>query len=253
MSAKRGVLLPARVLIIGLIGLAGLAGLGGCKKEPAWKGHKFETRPMKNDVETELPEGLLRQIESVYYVYGLPDAEADGEKPKEDESSRIDGPKIDSLRTQAVLPSQFSPLKVYLIEKNRGILGQKNLELAYGPGGGELDLAHFVAPKNGSFYLAFEFMPALKEARRRVFYLSNSVKRQQGSEVLGSGCDTYFDVSGAFAKAMEGPGFLLNTTDGRHVSALAGTFFFAVAEDGKLYLARLTIRDSGQRSLQCRR
>jgi hypothetical protein len=48
------------------------------------------------------------------------------------------------------------------------------------------------------------------------------------------------------------PGFLVNTTDGRHVGALAGTYFFVGFEDGKLRIASLVVSDTRFRSLQCR-
>ena len=50
---------------------------------------------------------------------------------------------------------------------------------------------------------------------------------------------------------MKGEGLLLNTTDGRHVSALAGTYFFAAVHDGKLHLASLVIKDSLRQDLMC--
>lgn len=152
------------------------------------------------------------------------------------------------------LPTEFAPIKAYLIEKNRGILGRHHVELSFGPGGGEIDLRDFVENKNGSFRWAVEFVPeAPPEAERKVFFLSNSVRRKRGHEVIGNGCNRYYDVTSAFAHAMKGHGFLVNTTDDRHVSALAGTYFFAVKHEGKLLLAQLTVRDSGQRALQCRR
>lgn len=158
------------------------------------------------------------------------------------------------IESHISLPTEFAPLKVYLIEKNRGILQRQNVSIEFGPGGGELDLRDLVQNKSGSFRLAVEFLAdAPPEAVRKVFYLSNSVRRKRGSEVIGNGCNRYYDITSVFTKAMKSKGLLLNTTDQRHVSALAGTYFFAVKHEGKLNLAQLTIRDSGQRALHCRR
>lgn len=204
-------------------------GLLACKKEPPWRRREFATRDLSrstNDV--ELPQKLWDLI-----------SDTDGEE-------RTSAP----VGVEAL--TEFVPVTVYLIEKNRGILRGGDLKLQYGPGGGELDLHDYVQEKNGSFRVAMEFMPELA-GERRIYFLSNSVVRERDRAVLGSGCDTYFDISGAFAREMKEDGFLVNTTDGRHVSALAGTYFFAMKHAGKLRLAQLTIRDSARRVLQCRR
>jgi hypothetical protein len=239
-----------------------ILGLAGCEKEPEWKKHQFSSHNVKANLETELPQGLLHQIEGLLKAGGEKKEGGHeggggegGQAQAEGGHAQAEGGHEggEGSRAQNVLPSEFSPLKVYLIEKNKGILGNENSELQYGPGGGELDLRDYVAPKNGSFYFAVEFMPALEKAERKVYFLSNSVVRKLGGVTLGSGCEAYYDVTSAFKKAMSHEGFLVNTTGGRHVSALAGTYFFAAASEGKLYLARLTVRDSSQRSLQCHR
>jgi hypothetical protein len=236
--------------------LAAALTVAACSKGPAWKKNTFASRAMKTEIEAEMPTSLLSELEAMVNKAGAsgggggheqkPEAKSEG---KAEGSEHGGGGEPASI---SALPSQFSPLKVYLIEKNRGLLGREHFELTYGPGGGELDLRDFVQPRNGSFYFAVEFMPALEKAERRVFFLSNSRIRQLGKETYGSGCNTYFDVSKAFAANMGKDGFLVNTSDGRHVSALAGIYFFAAVADGKLHLAHLTVRDSGQKALQCR-
>jgi hypothetical protein len=149
------------------------------------------------------------------------------------------------------LPSVFSPVRVYLVEKNQGILTKGHTEIILPAGGGEIDLNEFVQPKNGSFYFTAEFLPNLAKAERRVFFLSGAPERDLQGESFGAGCRTYFDVSSVFNKTVAREGFLVNTTDGRHISALAGTYFFAAAHEGKLYLASLIVKDSVRRKLQC--
>ena len=148
-------------------------------------------------------------------------------------------------------PTVFSPLKVYLIEKNPGILQNGNTQIDFGPGGGEIDFRDFVDPHNGSFYFVADFMPDLEDAVRNVYYLSRAEKRKIGKDTFGAGCESYFNVTTAFTKALKGTGFLVNTTAGRHISALAGSYFFTAAAKGKLYLASLTIRDSADHKFQC--
>lgn len=157
------------------------------------------------------------------------------------------------LAKDAEVVTEFVALKAYLIEKNRGILGRENFALEFPVGGGEIDLSDFLQPLRGSFYFATEFLPDLDPKMKKVFFLSNSPTRVLTGSKVGAGCDAYYDVTSAFDKAMAGTGFLVNTTDGRHVGALAGTYFFGGFEGGKLRIASLVVRDSKFRPLHCRR
>lgn len=218
--------------------------LCSCKAEPAWKSHAFVSHDMSQSAnDAELPSDLWNKIESLLKE-GQSEAKQDAKS-----DTKSEGASAKAL----TLPSEFVPLKVYLIEKNRGILKSGNTELLYGPGGGELDFKNFLEPLKGSFRLAVEFLPGVDATQRRVFFLSNGIKRKVGTETLGAGCDVYFDVTSSFSRVMKGEGFLLNTTDHRHVSAMAGTLFFAAVHDGKLHLAQLSIRDSRFKSLHCQR
>ena len=172
------------------------------------------------------------------------------------EAGGAEGGKAAELE-KGVLPTEFAPLKVYLVEKNRGVLHGINHEIVFGPGGGEIDLQDFVENRKGSFYFAVEFMPDLPVEKastgRKIFFLSNSVRRHNKAETIGNGCHNYYDITTSFDAAMKTDGYALNTTDLRHVSALAGTFFFVMKTEGKLSIAQLTIKDSSHRALQCRR
>lgn len=206
--------------------------LSACSSEPpAWKKNRFTevsvTEPLSRN---HLPRGLWNQIRGVLHSEAL---ESDPEK-------------------SGSLPSIFVPLKVYFVEKNKGILHRGHTAVQFAAGGGDLDLSEFIRDKNGSFYLAVEFLPEMDDVKRRVFFLSDGVQRRIGQEVVGAGCNVYFDISKAFARAMKKEGLLLNTSDARHVSALAGTYFFAAAKGEKLYLSALRIKDSKHKSLQCR-
>ena len=219
----------------------------GCEKGPAWKKHMFAKVDMTRAPmdEVRLPRSLWEKIEGLLHSAHGPGAGGGGHGGG--------GGPVDAA-PKAGLPTVFKPLKVILIEKNHGILQRGTSELVYGPGGGELDLKDFVNEKSGSFYFLVEFAPEeLEGVDRKVFFLSNSLIRKKGDERVGTGCNTYFDVSTAFRKAASDKGFLVNTTEGRHISALAGSYFFAAVHEGKLNLASLVIRDTSQRSLQCKR
>ncbi len=204
--------------------------LASCTKVPRYKKKAYSERAMNSvTAGVELPVSLWAKLEAV------PGAKAANEP----------------------WPTKFFGIRVFLSEKNRGILGGTNHELVYGEGGGELDLADFLQTKNGSFHIAVEAMiegrPEKPKPVRQVFYLSNAVKRHLGNEAVGAGCGTYHDITGFFDGAMKSEGIQANTTAGRHVSTLAGTYFFAIPYEHHLYLAHLTIKDSRFRVLHCRR
>lgn len=231
-----------------------LALLGSCKKEePEWKRHSFAKVDFsRSDPQAILPRGLWTRIVDLLKADETAvaiAAERDRENPdaKEGGHASVVAPK------QGPLPSVFLPLRVFLVERNRGILVNGDSQIQFSGGGGEIDLADVVNPKNGSFYIAVEFMPDVEDVKRHVYFVSGANERKDGGETLGAGCSSYFEITGAFDKAMAGKGFLVNASDGRHTSALAGTFFFAAAHEGKLYLAALKIKDSAHKQLLCQR
>lgn len=205
-----------------------------CGKSPqGYQRHSYSTRNMPSSTgDVKIPVGLWEKIEAVHIVEGGGPSKAAGK---------------DEVHTE------FMPVKVFLIEKNRGILGGRNHELLFGEGGGEIDLKDFAGAQKGTFYIAFEALVEGNEHPPRVFYLSNAVRRQVGRDAMGAGCKGYYEITSSFAKAMKTDGYQVNTTAARHVSALAGAYFFAISRAGKLHLAQVTIKDSRYRALHCRR
>lgn len=205
--------------------------VAGCKKGPSWKSATFEEKKVKPQTgEMQVPASLWERI-----------------SPTATSAVKKDG---DDAKPELAL----EPLKVYLIEKNKGVLKGQNLALSFVAGGGSLNLPEYVQPLRGSFYLAYEFLPEIENADVKVHFISNSVIRKlSADETAGSGCDKYFDLTKFSSAAMKKDGFLLNTSDQRHVSALAGTYLFTSSYDGKLHMATLVIEDSDHRALQCRR
>lgn len=220
-----------------------------------------------------LPDGLWAQIEK---VAGEGKA-VPGAEPKEEHKDEKPKPKAPSSTGE--VPSKFMGIKVYLVEDTPGILGGRNYELQFGEGGGELDFKDFVADKTGNFKIAIE--PQLpipappkdehgeakpegeakaepvpveipEPGQLKIFYLSNAIRRSYDNETLGGGCRNYYDITTYFDKSMKADGIAATTTAARHVSALAGTYFFAQNWGSKIYLAHLTIKDSRFRDLQCK-
>jgi hypothetical protein len=208
--------------------MAVVASFACSKKQNTWRDNVFvkvdRTRPTAHTPDTRLPRSLWEKIQAL----------------------------AESSKSSEEVVTVFKPLSVYLTEKNKGILHQGPYEIQYAQGGGELDLKDYVQKKNGSFYFVVDFAPELVTAKRQVFFVSNSIERKLGSEKIGTGCNSYFDVTSAFDRALKSEGFLVNTSDARHVGALAGSYVFTAVQDGKLYLASLVVKDSGYASFHCR-
>ena len=226
-------------------------------KEPtSWKSFTFKKVDLSRaPSEVRLPKELMEKVTEMGDApagggEGKKEGGGEGGEKKPAEKPAAEGAK-EPGPAKPPQPTVFAPLRVYLIEKNAGILQNGNTQIDFGPGGGEIDFRDFVDPHNGSFYFVADFMPELEDAVRNVYYLSRAEKRKIGKDTFGAGCDSYFNVTTAFTKALKGNGFLVNTTAGRHISALAGSYFFTAAAKGKLYLASLTIKDSADHKLQC--
>ena len=261
--------LPA--LVCASVALTSLCGIAGCDKETGWRTHKFEEKTIKPKAhDVQIPEVLWQKIEALTSggaggaaAEGGGDGSGSAAKPaaggheapaakSEHGAPAASAGESPSSSVQRP-PTNFETIKVYLIERNKGVLKTGDIALSFPNGGGELDLSDFVEPLRGSFYVVFEYLPAVEKPDTKVFVLSQAVSRKIGKEQVGAGCDVFMDVSKAVADAAKGEGFLVNTSDQRHISALAGTYVFASTHDGKLHLSSLIIRDSNHRALQCRR
>jgi hypothetical protein len=222
-----------------LIVVSSVLVLGGCKKDPAWKTKTYVDQNVKPQTgEAQIPASLWTKILALNVGPEKPPGHKD-DKKEEGESS--------------IPETILEPLKIYLAVRNdKSVLKGQNVALTFVAGGGTIELSDFVAPLRGSYFIASEFLPGNEKADTKVFFLSNSVIRTVGGEQLGSGCNTYFDLTKRFTAAMKRDGFLVNTSDQRDVSALASTYVFVSTFDGKFHMATLVIKDDGHRALQCR-
>lgn len=239
--AKLSVLLLS-ILVAGLM----VGTISGCKKEAGWKSRTFVERNLAaNSGESQVPSVLWERLIT-------PD------KPLKSliEISQAPTPNQgggDSAVARSTVETDLKGVTVYFIEETHGVLGGRNLKLVFGPGGGDIDLRDFVIENRGAFRVVFEFAPdAEPEAVKRVWYLSNAQTRKVGPDKVGAGCDTYMDISSFVKKEGEKDGILIAVGGDRHVSALAGTYLFAVKRAGRVEVSRLTVLDSSKRKLQCR-
>jgi hypothetical protein len=230
--------------------LAVLAVTIGCEKDPQWKQRPYVQHNSGSAVgEVLLPEALWKQL-------------IDPKRPlknflgKNTESNKTSPEESEKEKTSAVVKSivetDIKPIAVYFIEQSHGVLGGRNHKIQFGPGGGEIDLRDFVQEDRGAFRVVFEFAPEIDpKIAKRVWYLSNARKRRLGSDSVGAGCATYMDISSVVNKSLKEEGLLVAIGDGRHVSALAGTFFFSVKNGMRTEVSRVTIYDSSKRALHC--
>lgn len=224
--------------------------VSGCEKEPQWKQRTYVQHSSGSTVgEVRLPEAMWKQL-------------IDPERPlknflgKETEATKLSAAEKEKEKASAVVKSivetDLKPLAVYLIEQSHGVLGGRNHKIQFGPGGGEIDLRDFIQEDRGAFRIVFEFAPELDpKAVKRVWYLSNARKRRLGADTVGAGCASYMDISSVVNRSLNDDGLLVAIGDGRHVSALAGTFFFSTKNGTRTEVSRVTVYDSSKRALHC--
>lgn len=221
--------------------------IAGCKSEPAWKSRTYVERSLTSNIgEVMIPTSLWERV-------------IDPEKPLKApiNLSQVPTPNQgggDSAIAKASIETDLKPVSLYLIEESDGVLGGRNQKVVFGPGGGDIDLRDFVRSEKGAFRVVFEFAAdAGPEAARRVWYLSNAQRRKVGPDFVGAGCDTYMDITSSVVSSVQKEGLLMAVSGDRHVSALAGTFLFAVKRGSRIEVARLTFTDSSKKKdILCR-
>lgn len=224
--------------------------LGACEKEPGWKMRTYVQRNSGNVVgELPLPEALWKRLidpERPLKNFLGNSTEAKTVSPEDKEKENA------SAIVKSIVETDLRPIAVYLAEQSHGVLGGRNHKIQFGPGGGEIDLRDFVQEDRGAFRIVFDFAPELDpKVAKRVWYLSNARKRRLGADTVGAGCATYMDISTVVGKSLKEEGLLVAIGDGRHVSALAGTFFFSTKNGSRIEVSRVTIYDSSKRALHC--
>lgn len=213
--------------------------LGSCEDKPEYIPHKAQSvaMPAMNQ-EVNLPTRLWEEIESVYV-------------PTIYDKSAVENEENSKAKLE--IPKEFFSFHVYLKEKTPGILNNSDgYDLTVSGTGGMIDFQQFVKDKRGSFYLGMRPELQIEDSDNfKVFYLSNAKSMHFSGENVGAGCDKYMDISDYFRKKMKKEGIFLTTAEGRHVSLMAGTYFFATSLKGKLYISQLTIRDSRFKKHHC--
>lgn len=155
--------------------------------------------------------------------------------------------------TGAEIPKAFFPLRVILREKNHGVLGGRNYRISLPEGGGKIDLADYVHEGKGTFYVRFEhdLVAGKKDVPPRIFFISHSQEREIDGQMWGNGCAKFFNLTSFHNSQMKSHGYVVNATNQRYVSFLAGVFVLAAKIDGALMLSQVTLTDSRYPQLEC--
>lgn len=138
----------------------------------------------------------------------------------------------------------FVPIKVFLKEKNPGVLSQPALQIEFPKGGGEVDLAKFTTGKSGTFFLNFDFEGFDYPEQLDIFFVSQAKKRRLDGLIHGTGCRKFLDLTQYFLKLKKRHDVIaLNTTRQRHLTTLGGHFVFAFKKDKQIFLSKVTFKD----------
>ncbi len=158
-------------------------------------------------------------------------------------------PKFPDEKEKSII---YTSVKVFLKEKNKGVLKRPLMAFEFSRGGGELDLAALVGPNPGTFYLGFEFPDFENIHQKKAFFISQSRQRKVDGEVLGSGCNKVFDISSEFFKQIDEEGIKINTTRLRHDSILGGHLVVYAEGEKNWLLTQITFFDSERQDLFCK-
>ncbi|HPI39464.1 MAG TPA: hypothetical protein PLJ21_01585 [Pseudobdellovibrionaceae bacterium] len=201
---------------------------------------------------TEISEDKYKVIQVSAYGsdFTLPEKIWDLLLAGDDTSHKTESVK-NPKKNETTLNTFFSEMQVTFVEKTPGVLKDSHLLVKFPKGGGYIDLSQYQTGQQGSYFIKLNF-PMFQEAtQKKVIFFSRSKKRRVGSLVLGSGCNTYYDITNQFFKNMDAEGLVVNTTRHRDVSLLAGHFIFLATLNGQNYISQVRFGDSVNSYLEC--
>jgi hypothetical protein len=146
----------------------------------------------------------------------------------------------------------YSTVKLFLTEKNQGILKSPAYEISFPRGGGSVDISEYLSGEQGTFFVGMELPEEFQEGSNfKAIYISQARKRKIDDRVYGAGCSQYFDITPKFLEMMKSEGIKANTTRQRHTTVLAGHYVFSVIKDNRIFITQVTIADSQNKNLLC--
>jgi len=187
-----------------------------------------------------LPKSLVAKIEKLYLK---------AYRKVEPYSTKTDSQLILNI------PRKLFLVKVVVKARTEGVLKHDTL-FTTPKGGGVIDLKEVLTNKKGTFFTKFANLYKVENDKGYVpelsaFFVSKHKKRLIDGKMAGLGCDKYVDITSYFTKENAGDGIKVNTTDGRHVTVLGGTFVFVAPEPEALHVAVVEFEDSKRPDLMC--
>jgi hypothetical protein len=177
-----------------------------------------------------------------------PKAEEHGNKEAKGEEKKEGGGE-GKTKEKTIL---YTSIKVFMKEKNSGVLKKPLMAYEFSRGGGDFDLASVMGQHSGTFYLGFEFPEFENVLQKKVFFISENRQRKVDGEILGSGCHKVLDISTQFFKQIADQGIKINTTRDRHDSIMGGHMIFLAETDKNWLMTQVTFYDSSRPDLFCK-
>lgn len=145
----------------------------------------------------------------------------------------------------------FASVKVFLKEKNQGVLKSPSYIIELPRGGGEVDLANYIGEQSGTFYVGFELPDMEIPSDIKTIFVSRTKKRKIDGEIFGAGCNKFFDISKKMQANMAFEGIKVNTNRNRHDSVVGGNFIFSTKKGTQVFVTQVTFIDSKNKFLFC--
>ncbi|RME18129.1 MAG: hypothetical protein D6797_01045 [Bdellovibrio sp.] len=182
-----------------------------------------------------VPSALIAKIEQRIHLHNK----------KEDEG-------FDSKLLAFNKTRKFLPVKIFLEPLHKGVLySSKPYLIELIRDDSLIDLSHFVSSKRGSFRIRFALEDRVSLEHFYIFYVSGAKKRTIDGREFGMGCQSFSEISKFFKKELLKEGLETNTTKGRHLALLAGTYILVAPENEEYKMIAFSIYDSRYPDWQC--
>ncbi len=145
------------------------------------------------------------------------------------------------------------PLNISVVSPKKGVFNTNYTQIGLATFGANIDFAELGSDKERG-PVELDFKTDLKEEEMKdlqVYYSSNSRRRKIDGEQIGNGCNVLLDLTSYFKNEVFKRHILLHTGQMRHISAVAGTFYFVSAEPQRLRISQVTFTDSRHTELTC--
>ncbi len=244
--AKKNLSIRARspwLFAISFIAVVSFLSLGCKLKKDKISELRFaEGRPDRSDKNAVVPKEAVKDVQKAYLEHF--------------KIMRPDTP-LSETKILSDIPRQFLNFDLYLLPRENRLAFKENYHFDLPRGGGVIDLKDYVTGSVGSFSVVLRVNSEISGVNEedlktlKVFFLSNSKRRQISGENFGSGCDRYLEMSHFYESDLSTEGVEVNATDQRYVSVLAGTFYFFLFKETMLFLGSVTFEDSRFKDLMC--